>query len=161
MKNGVLKLNYSDLAEMITESVKHNLLAEKRSVQSKTLSDMIKEKGKPTWWEADLNSVTDDEIIDIVRYYDIKKPNPYAIIKFKDNTCILVKKTDNNQKYLEKFDKRFNDHNYKVDGKDRYTWHNRDAEEMVFKNPWFKEWDKESQKKAFDNIRKGKKVHDE
>ena len=149
-----IKINYDTLANMISEAVKHNLLSERRNLQSKILYDLIKEKGKP-YSDVDLHNLTDDDIIDILDREEARKAKKGNIIRFKDGTCVRVKSTSKDKDFNDKVRSRMNPSRYSRLN-DTYRWHNEDAEEMIFKNPWFKEWSKEHQRKALDNVKNGR-----
>ena len=47
----------------------------------------------------------------------------------------------------------------RTDGMQNYIWHNKEAQDYIFDNPYFKEWSKEHQQKALDNIKNNKPLH--
>lgn len=167
----VLRTSYNDLATMIAESISRVVLKEKRNVKSKTLADMIKQYGTPRYSSVDLHNVIDDDILEVKEYQFYndalhemqrkyrKQGINIGVIDF-NTVMIVVKPTKANTSSKEnKSWERFAN-NRKYDGKQTYKWHNRDAEEMIFKNPYFKDWDKQHQQKAIDNVKNGKRYND-
>lgn len=147
------------LRNIIREQTERFIMMEKRNIQSQRLYYMIKYFGKPLMSDVDLHSLTDDEIVDVCDIKDVPKGKGLGIIKFNNGQCIVVDKTQNNTSHDNKWEERWRERR-KTDGKDEYRWNNKDAEDMVFKNPYFKEWPKNYQRKAIDNIKQGKRIFD-
>lgn len=154
MKQTALRLDYDVLANMISESVHRVLMNESRSLKSNILYNLIKEKGNP-YSDVDLHNVTDDDIIDVLSKDEARNIKKGNNIWFDDGTCVRIKYTSKDKDFNDKVKSRMNPSKYSRLN-DRYDWHNEDAEEMIFKNPWFKEWPKEHQRKALDNVKNGR-----
>lgn len=146
------------------ESKKTKMLLEKRNLQSKKLYNCIKQFGKPMWSDVDLHLVTDEDIL-----FVIEKPLTKSLKQeIRDNfgrvDFIRGDGYTIGVKYNKTKEKEYNDKllsrdkkNSGIDGAKQYRWHNKDAEDMIFKNPYFKDWDKDSQKKAISNVKNGKR----
>lgn len=159
-----ISLSEERIHNILHESIQ-KVLNERRGLQSKQLYNVISKLGKPYWSDVDLNLVTDDEIITVIERpltermkQEIKQE--YGNVNFVsgNNYFVLIKYDKNKEKeYVDKIYKRDKNHNNSIDGAKQYRWHNKDAEDMIFKNPYFRQWDKEHQRKALDNVKNGKR----
>jgi hypothetical protein len=180
-----IQLTFNDLQEIIKESVK-NILSESRGIKSKKLYDIIKKHGgiKSNRGIFDLHNMTDNDIIDVVNWSDVKNYKPKNLdaadeityIELKDGKYLLAKCRGAN---FDRISKSYNDKREKFDGdfeflntkkderyknryprKEDYVWQNKDAE-FIFNNPYFRKndgnWTPERKKEVMNNIRNKRK----
>lgn len=157
-------------------------LGESKSIKSKKLQDILNAHGgfyEDSWKKgrkingdirmtnADLHNLSDNQVIDVVDYNDIKntiadirKNKLYGYVPGDDidyvqlndgkYLLLLVKNANyypNREKEENDFSNLFNkkQERYKnkpFNGKhnDYYRWNSPDAEDLAFKNPYYKEW---------------------
>ena len=148
-----------------SKQYKNKTLIEKRGLQSKILYGYIKKYGTPWWKDVDIHLVTDDDIVyhsegHFTRDLELKLKRQFKAFDFivGDNYYLLVKPNkDKSKSYEDKLLQRDRNHNNTIDGAREYRWINKDAEDMIFKNPYFRDWDEESQKRALSNVKNKKR----
>lgn len=151
-----------DIKNIIKECIDKVLNEKKQGLKSKILFDLIQKYGKPYMSDVDLHLLTDDEILHVS--YESASNKHLQTLKKEFNThqficgrgyIVVVKyDKDKDETYNKKIGDRYNERYAKIDGAKEYKWHNKEAQDLVFRNPYFrKEWDKDIQKRAIDNIR--------
>lgn len=161
-------------------------LGESRSIKSAKLQDIINKHGgfyKDSYLRgrksnhdirmtnADLHNLTDDQVIDVVDYTQIKptienirQNKLYGFVPGDDidyvqlndgNYLLLMVKNANQyrnrdyqkgdfQDLVDKKIERDRNRPYKGKHNDDYQWKSTDAQHYVFNNPYYKNWDKEA-----------------
>lgn len=158
-----------NIKNIIRESINKVLTEKKQGLKSKILYDLIQKYGKPYYKDVDLHLLTDDEILHV----SYEKPTHKHLqeLKHEFNTnqfiwgsgyIVVVRyDKDKDMEYNQKLNDRHNNRYSKIDGAKEYRWHNKEAQDLVFNNPYFrKEWPKKLQNRAIDNIRNKRNFYD-
>lgn len=172
-----------------------NKITEAKSIKSKKLFDIVQQHGgfyKESYLmgrktnhdirmtNADLHSLTDDQVIDVVDYSQIKptienirKNKLYGFVSGDDidyvqlmdgKYLLLLVKNANQYKsreyqkgdFQDLVDKKIErDKNKPYKGKhnDNYQWKSTDAQHYVFNNPYYKDWDDEAKEQMKNKIK--------
>ena len=160
------KFLIENITNRVMENIYNKLLCEKRGLQSQKLYDIMNKYGKPIASDVDLNNVTDEDILYFttqswnkqIKQELGKKYNTHQFIY--GNDYIIAVRYDKNKdlQYNDKIADRMKEQN-RTDGSRNYRWHNKEAQDYIFNNPYFKEWPKGQQRKALNNVKNNKPLH--
>ena len=194
-KSGGTKISGNGKANSPKQVITYeNKITEGKSIKSKKLLDILSQHGgfykEPylrgrkdnhdiRMTNADLHNLTDEQVIDVVDWEQIKptienirKNKLYGFIpgddvdyvQLNDNKYLLLlvknahqynreRQVGDFQDLIDKKNEREKNTQYTGKHNNSYNWKSKDAQYLAFENPWYKDWDEESKERLRKKIK--------